>query len=123
MAVTRECGFCKFQHPGSYKSTDERMDCDAYSNRGLELYEQMDANHLDVVEKLDEYQTSLSISEGALQILVQQNTEKCSDARIMWTHELQYDVLYIYSVNWFCKEVMILWEHFSFDILMFFIAL
>ena len=55
MAVTGECGFCKFKHPVSYKSIDERMDCDANPNRGLELYEHMDANHMDVVEKLDEY--------------------------------------------------------------------
>ena len=44
-------------------------------------------------------------------------------ARIMLTHELQYYVQYRYNVNWFCKEVMILWEHISFDILLFFIAL
>ena len=55
MAVTGECGFCKFKHPVSYKGMDERMECDAYPNRGLELYEHMDANHMDVVEKLDEY--------------------------------------------------------------------
>ena len=47
---------------------------------------------------------------------------KCSIARIPWIHELQYYVFYMYNVNWFCKEVMILWEPFSFDVLMFFIA-
>ena len=55
MAVTGECGVCEFKHPVSYKSMDERMDCNAYPNRGNELYEHMDANHMDVVEKLDEY--------------------------------------------------------------------
>ena len=55
MAVTGKCGFCEFQHPVTYKSMDERMDCYAYPNRGNELYEHMDTNHMDVVEKLDEY--------------------------------------------------------------------
>ena len=49
MAVTGECGFCEFKHPVSYKSMDKRMECNAYPNRGLKLYEHMDANHLDVV--------------------------------------------------------------------------
>ena len=55
MAVTGKCGFCEFQHPVIYKSMDERMECYAYLNRGNELYEHMDTNHMDVVEKLDEY--------------------------------------------------------------------
>ena len=55
MALTGECGFCEFKNPVSYKSMDERMECNAYPNRGLELYEHMDANHMDVVEKVDEY--------------------------------------------------------------------
>ena len=49
MAVTGECGFCEFRHPVSYKSMDKRMECNAYPNRGLKLYEHMDANHFDVV--------------------------------------------------------------------------
>ena len=55
MAVTGECGFCKFKHPVSYKSMDERMECNAFPTRGSELYDHMETNHMDVVEMLDEF--------------------------------------------------------------------
>ena len=45
MLVPGECGFCDFKHPVKYKNMDERMECNAYPERGNELYDHMDTNH------------------------------------------------------------------------------
>ena len=55
MLITGKCGFCQFKHSVSNKTMDKRMECEAYPDRGSELYEHMDSNHEDVTEKLDEY--------------------------------------------------------------------
>ena len=34
MLITGECGFCDFKHPVSYKTMDERLECEAYPDRG-----------------------------------------------------------------------------------------
>lgn len=61
----------------------------------------------------------LSASERRSHVPALPDSLNCA---ILLTHELQYYVQYRYNVNRFCKEVMIIWEHISFDILLFFIA-
>ena len=55
MVVTRECGFCEYKHPVSYKSLDQRNMCEAYPERQNELFDHKNTNHMEVAEMLDEY--------------------------------------------------------------------